>query len=88
MMDAARGSRGDRLRIDTHQPAHAFATPSLSWPFSGSRLRWRGLLRVLDSVGGGFMSDGAKSYNASDITVLHGWEAIRKRPRDVPRLAP
>ena len=26
------------------------------------------------------MSDGAKSYNASDITVLHGWEAIRKRP--------
>lgn len=26
------------------------------------------------------MSDGAKSYDAGDITVLYGWEAIRKRP--------
>ncbi|MEU6988201.1 ATP-binding protein [Streptomyces sp. NPDC046324] len=72
-----RGRGVDHLRAVPHTPARDIVEVALTWCFPGIRLAW-GVL--LDIIGGDIVSEEATSYDASDIQVLEGWEAVRKRP--------
>lgn len=50
---------------------------ALTWCFYSIRLAWR---LLLDTIGGDIVSEESTSYDASNIQVLEGWEAVRKRP--------
>lgn len=67
----------DRLRPGPDPSFHTFGGCALTWCFP-EYLLWLGVL--LETIGGGFVSEDAISYDSGHIQVPEEREAIRKRP--------